>query len=384
MSHTAFDREALRNMVRRFAESEVRPRTTEMVSTNALPRDLYQRCGELGVWRLNVPVEHGGDGKGLTEAVIVMEELARVSPALALTVEIGIVSLPLLLESAARSFAASVMSGDTVIAAGSTDPTGQRNTAEWGALARDDDDSYVLNGTRLYVTNASECDLFSVSGLDDTGQMRKFYVDVTTATGVEIAEPDRKHGMAGNGGATITLTDCRVPKPMSTAFSIGSSEYYYYVYCLCAAEALGAMQGVFDAARAFLLERTSDFAPIASKQAVAHKLARLRLQIEMARSLVYDAATTYDDAVSRGEIPDAGWHLKAEAAKVCVSEIAHDVATECIVLHGGLGYHDPELHRFVGDALCYRIMDLTNEIHLDNVATLIGLPTDPRRAHGDG
>ena len=369
--------ESLRLRAREFAEAEVRPRVREMVESNAFQRDLYRRCGELGFWRLNVPVEHGGDGKGLTEASIVLHELARVSPALALSVEIGMVSLPLLVTAPARKYAEDVMNGAIVIAAGSSDPSGQNNSAEWDVFAREDGDDYVLNGTRLYVTNAEACDLFSVSGLDENRRMMKFYVRKSECRGFETLGADLKHGMAGTGGGTITLTDCRVPKEMTAAFAIGTSPYYYYyyyVYCLCVAQALGCMEGIFEQTCGYLSSRTSGFAPLVDLQSVSHKLAAMRLQIEMARSLVYDATTMYDEALADGgpESLDA-WSLKAEAAKICVSRIAAEVTTECMILHGGRGYHDPELHHYVGDALTYRIMDMTNEIHLDNVARLMGL-----------
>jgi alkylation response protein AidB-like acyl-CoA dehydrogenase len=365
---------ALRERVRHFAQSEVAPRISEVTETERFPRDLYQRCGELGFWRLNVPPENGGEGGGLTEACIVMEELARVSPALSLSVEIGIVSLPMLLTTGAARYAEAVMSGDLVIAAGSTDPKGQNNSAEWDIFAREEGDDYLLNGTRLFVTNAQECDLFSVSGLDESRRMRKFYVPVREVEGVTIKPAHGKYGMAGSGSGTIKLTNCRIPKGLSATFAIGTSAYYYYVYCLCAAEALGCMQGAFDLTIERVKSRRSNFTPLAELQAIAHKVSRLALRIEMARSLVYDAATMYDAALADGSTEALeAWSLKAEAAKVCVSEIANDVTTACVVLHGGLGYHDRRIHHFAGDALCYRIMDMTNEIHLDNVARTLGL-----------
>jgi glutaryl-CoA dehydrogenase (non-decarboxylating) len=368
------EQQLLRSTVQTFAETEVRPRVPEMTATNAFPRDLYKRCGELGLWRRNVPVDRGGTGGGLTEACIVMEELARVSPALALSVEIGIVSLPMLMATNAAVYAEGIMSGDMVIAAGSTDPKGQNNAAEWDVFAREEEDTYVLNGTRLYVTNASDCDLFSVSGLDEGRRMKKFYVPTKDVRGVKVDQVHGKYGMAGSGSGTITLENCRVPKEMSASFKVGTSAYYYYVYCLCAAEALGCMEGLFDQTCRHVKSRTSNFAPLASMQAINHKLVKLKLKIEMARSLVYDASTMYDEALADGSTERLDeWSLKAEAAKVCVSEIATEVTTECVVLHGGMGYHDVALHHFAGDALCYRIMDMTNEMHFDNVARTIGL-----------
>ncbi len=326
------EQELIRQTVREFAEEEVRPRVADMVKTNQFPRDLYKRCGDLGFWRLVVPEDLGGAGKGLTEACIVMEELARVSPALSLSlsVEIGLVSLPALIKTPAVKYAEGLMSGDIVIGAGSTDPKGQSNSEEWDVFARRDGNEWVLNGTRLYVTN----------------------------------------------GGTIVLKDCRVPEEMTSLFKIGTSAYYYYVYCLCAAEALGCMEGLWEETVEFTKMRTHDFKPIASMQAVSHKLVqmKLKMEMEMARSLIYDATTMYDEYLADGSTERLNeWSIKAGAAKICVSELAADITTECLILHGGLGYHSPELHHFVGDALDYCIMDRTNEIHLDDIAKTLGI-----------
>lgn len=370
------EQELIRQTVREFAEEEVRPRVADMVKTNQFPRDLYKRCGDLGFWRLVVPEDLGGAGKGLTEACIVMEELARVSPALSLSlsVEIGLVSLPALIKTPAVKYAEGLMSGDIVIGAGSTDPKGQSNSEEWDVFARRDGNEWVLNGTRLYVTNGGACDLFSVSGLDEDRKMRKFYVMKKDVTGFDNSQVDWKYGMAGTAGGTIVLKDCRVPEEMTSLFKIGTSAYYYYVYCLCAAEALGCMEGLWEETVEFTKMRTHDFKPIASMQAVSHKLVQMKLKMEMARSLIYDATTMYDEYLADGSTERLNeWSIKAGAAKICVSELAADITTECLILHGGLGYHSPELHHFVGDALDYCIMDRTNEIHLDDIAKTLGI-----------
>lgn len=364
----------IRQTVREFAENEVRPRVVDMVKTNQFPRDLYKRCGELGFWRLNIPVENGGAGMGMVEANIVMEELARVSPALALSVEIGIVGFPLLPGTAMEQYLEPLMSGDLVICGAASDPKGQSNQAEWTPMAVSDGDDYILNGTKCYVTNAAGVDVAGVNCLTDEGEIRKIFVFKEMCPGIDNSQIDQKYGMAGTGGGTLVFKDCRVPKALSVPTAIGTSVYYYTIYAACAAEALGCAEGIFEKAVEFCKLRTHDFKPLSEMQAVRHKLAQMKAKLEVARSAVYDVSFTYDAIKESGDQKQLDeWAIKAESIKVWVSEMAVDIATECCILHGGMGYHDPAIHHYVGDSLCYTIMDLTNEIHYDNMARLMGL-----------
>jgi len=363
----------LRNTVREFAENEVAPRMPEILKTNEFPRNLYKRAGELGFWRLNIPEKHGGFGKGMVETCIVMEELAKVSPAMSLVVEIGIVDIPLLLEEPALyKYLEPCMSGDKILSGAATDPKGQSNSAEWEPLAVKDGNEWVLNGTRLYNTN-NLSDIHMTLGLTQDREMKAFFIEKGTP-GYDNSRVDLKYGMAGSGGGTTIYKDCRIPLEMACNVGIGDSQFYYRIYNNCAAEALGCAEGILEKTIKFCKLRTHDFKPLTSLQVVSQKLGYLRTLVEVAHSAVYDAATMFDELCKNHDPElERAWAIKAESIKLFVSETAVKVATECIKLHGGMGYHNPELHHYVGDAMCYCIMDLSNDIHWDNLALLMGL-----------
>jgi butyryl-CoA dehydrogenase len=264
------------------------------------------------------------------------------------------------------------MSGDKILSGIATDPTGQSNGAEWGTFAVRQGDEYVLNGTRLYGTN-NLADIAMILGFNQDREMKAYFIEKGTP-GFDNSNVAVKYGMAGQGGGTSVFKDCHIPIDMACNAGIGDSQFYYRIYNNCAAEALGCAEGILEKTIEFCKNRTHDFKPLTNLQVVAQKLGYLRTRVDVAHSAVYDAATMFEELCKN---PDPAlereWGIKTESIKLYVSETAVEVATECIKLHGGLGYHSPDLYHYVGDAMCYCIMDLSNDIHWDNLAMLMGL-----------
>lgn len=374
------EQKVLRASIREFAENELAPRVPEMLKNNAFPRDLYNRFGELGFFRVGLPKEVGGVGGGQVEICIIMEELARISAGFALSCELAYSNIPCFLQEQALidKYLEPVISGKMVLSSGATDPVGQANTPEWGVMLTKTEDSegYYVNGTRFYGTNNQPSDLVIGYGKNEEGQVCAFIVEDGTP-GWEHDDAPVKLGCAGQGGGTCTFKNVRIPKEYVTPTEIGTSEGYYIVYNACAAEALGNMKGIFEKAVAWLQTRTANFVPLIEHKGVAYKVAYLKTLIELADTMVYDTASLRDAFVATGDpaIGDA-WHMKAEACKVRVSEIGVEVCKECVKLFGGLGYHDVNLYHHLGDAMDYTIMDQTNEIHFDAILRLMGLNKD--------
>ncbi|HWQ74456.1 MAG TPA: acyl-CoA dehydrogenase family protein [Syntrophomonas sp.] len=376
--HLNEEQKLLQQTVREFAEKELGPRVPQMLATNELPLDLYKRVGELGFWRVNVPVELGGAGLGQTGLCIVLEELARVSPAFGLTCEIPLVSLPIILQEEAliKKYLEKVMNGDLVMCYAATDPKGLPNAAEWDVTFTKDGDGYRVNGTKMYVTNNSHAGLSLVVGLDEKREQAVAFVegDMPGHIHNDVAT---KIGMAGTGGGTCHYNNVYIPAENLTWYipeGGTTSDSFYSVYNGCAAEALGCMKGIFQKTVEYCKNRTNNFKPLTDMQAVSYKLAEMQTIIEMCDSMVYGAAQLCDAYNASGDPElEAAWHLKSESVKVRVSEFGMSVATECLKLHGGLGYHDPNIYHYLGDSLDYAIMDLTNEIHFASISDLMGL-----------
>jgi alkylation response protein AidB-like acyl-CoA dehydrogenase len=363
-----------RRSVREFAQTELAPAVAEILSTGKVPPKLYKRAGELGYLGVNCPEEFGGAGLGQVEACILFEELARVCPGYALSLEIIIVSNNIIRQSGALTakYLSRLLAGDSTLGSGATPPEGQPNVAEHVTFLKRTEGGYVANGTRHYGTN-SDADVVYCLGLDEDGNTKAAFFE-RGWSGFEQHPPAKKLGMAGNSGGTMVFEDVFVPDENITEMAIGTSETYYQVYNGCAAEALGCAKGLFERTVEFAKTRTHDFKPLTEMSAVAYKLAELQSKIKMCESMVYDCAC-FEDEWDRtlDEQIQAEWFLVAESNKVRVSEMLVDVTVECLKLHGGLGYHDPMVWHYVGDSLNYCIMDITNEIHYGYIASLMGL-----------
>lgn len=362
--------------VRQFANEELEPRVKEMVETNKFPRDLYKRAGELGFWRVNIKEELGGLGLGIVESCIVMEELCKVSPAFGLVVEIGVNDLMFLEDNPAlHKYLEPCMAGDMVHSAGATPATGQSNAAERSVGAVRDGDDYVLNGTYYYITNNNGGDpmLCEILAKCEDGSIRGFFFTDKTP-GYEHTHQDWKLGQAGTGGGTAILTDVRVPAEETIPSGVGLSPFYFIIYTHFGAEALGASEGFLAKTIDYCQNRILNGKPMTQMQVVAHKLAYLQSRVDALHSMVYDCASTYDYLQ---ENPDPAledeFMRRAESLKVFSGEIAAEVARECMKLYGGIGYHSPEIWHYFGDMEDYSIMDLTTDIHWDQLVTLMHL-----------
>lgn len=362
----------VQNTVRTFAQTEVAEKMPELLK-NGWSRELYSRVGELGFWRLPIPEEFGGLGKGMVESCMVMEELAKVSPGVALQVEIGINDFAQLLDFPAPrdKYLEGLMSGELVHSAIGTETVGQNNVPEWPTTIVRDGDEFIINAHKLYGTNQKWGDVCMLVAVDEDRNCWYVWVEGDTP-GFTHDHVYKKLGMAGSGGGYADFKDCRVPVEMAIPSSVGADEQYFIFYAHCAAEALGCMEGIFERAVDFCKVRTSNFKPVAELQGVRYKLAALKMQIEACHSMVYDMATLYDEYKATGDQQALkAFMTKSLAAKIFVSKTGVEVSAECMRLHGGLGYHDPNIAHFVGDSLGYMIMDISDDIHYGNLANLI-------------
>jgi glutaryl-CoA dehydrogenase (non-decarboxylating) len=367
------DQIELRAKVRAFAREIVEPRRLEAFENPPFLMELNRLMGQAGIFRTVAPKSVGGAEMGTMGGVLVVEELARECPAVAIGAMMQMLfPLNMLMNPAVteRWFDRAV-NGEINVAVASTDPVGLANYAEQPEIAKRDGDDYVLNGVRYFSTQGIFADMVGVAGLFEN-DMHMFWID-TKQSGVKVT-PMPKMGMGAPWGC-FELTDVRVPSEFVNDLSFlvkdrvlinvaGAGKVStHYITAL----SLGIAEGVWEKTEAFLRKRTVRNQPLASMQALQHKLVRMRQNIEAGRSMLYDAAQLVD----AGQGDNVLDHLM----KPFVSEMAVDVAQECVTLHGGRGYQRSEgIEIYLRDAIGCLIGESTTDMHYSTVAYLLDLP----------
>lgn len=358
------EQQLIRQTVREFARDEIRPRFMEYDRSGEFPHELNRRCGELGFIGADVPEEFGGAGLELDSSLIILEEISKEMPALGCSMMVSM-TLPLFFVCGSnnehKKLIAPLLSGEKVGAIAQTDPAGVLNMPEWPVLAVKKGDEYILNGTKLFVTNASAADYFMVSGLCG-GKPCDFLVKKSTP-GFESGAADRKMGMNGAGNGSISLHDVHIPVSDKIVLT-GMTKNLAAGYLHMSSVALGCMEGAYEKTRAYLRVRTNKKQPVIEYQAAAHALARMKTRIEACRSFIDDAARL----VESGK-PDS---TLIRMVKVFVTDSAVDVTRECVQLYGGLGYcEDTGISHYMRDAMGTTIGDLTAPLQYDLIARFL-------------
>lgn len=363
----------LRGKVRAFARETVGPRRLEAYENPAFLKEMNRLMGEAGILRTFAPKSLGGDEMGVMAFAIVMEELSRESPAVAMSamIQMNIPANMVKTPAVADRWARRALAGETTVSFASTDPVGYANYTEHPDIGRREDDEFVLNGVRKFAGQGTFADVLGISGLVD-GNMHLFWVPADSP-GLQVS-PMPKMGI-GAPWARVELNDVRVPAEYVRDMSVlvkdrqlvdvtGASKISTHPI---SAMALGIAEGVWEKTDAFLRERTVRNEPLASMQALQHKLVRMRQNIEAGRSMLYDA-TQLVDAGQGDAVLD---HL----LKPFLTEMAVDVATTCMTLHGGRGYQRSEgIEIYLRDAAGLLIGDCTTDMHYSTVASILNMP----------
>jgi glutaryl-CoA dehydrogenase (non-decarboxylating) len=363
----------LRELARKFTIEEVAPRRLEADGGPEFLREINLRAGEFALPRTVAPEELGGRNLGQLGGVLVVEELARESGGVALSVMIQM-TFPIIMAlcpEAATRWLQGALDGKTNLCAAFSDPVGIANYSEHPDIAVRDGDEFVINCQRNYVTQGTFADVIGVAGVHD-GDFWMFWVPVDTP-GVSI-EPMRKMGVGAPWGG-ITLKDVRLPASLASDLSFvvkdreianvdgGAAASVVNI----SAWSLGLATGVHEKTVEFVKQRSVRGRPLGSLQAIQHKLVRQRERIEAARSMLYDAANARD----HGEGDSVLDHL----VKTFVSETAADVARDCVTIHGGRGYlKDAGIEIYLREAIGGLIAECSTDMHYSTVAHLMGLP----------
>ncbi len=371
---------ALRDTIREFAESEIAPLASEWDQKHIFPIDVIRKLGELGAMGVAIPEEYDGLGAGSLAQTVVVEELARIDSSVAVTVGVS-ASLgagPILTfgtKEQKKHWVPQIARGEILGAFASTEPEAGSDVQGAKTTARREKDSWLINGTKAFITNAgTEMSGFVIvtaqTVLEDGKTALSTFIVPNGTPGFEPQKPYHKLGWHASDTRELVFSDCRVPDeallgPLGKGAGI-------FLNALdggrigIAAISVGLAQGAFEQASAYAKERYAFGIPIGRHQAIYAKLADLQTQIEAARLLTYKAAA----------LKDAGKPITkiAAMAKLFASELAVRAAEESMQIHGGFGYiEESAVPRFYRDAKILTIGEGTSEINKYVIARQMGL-----------
>ncbi|WP_077623476.1 acyl-CoA dehydrogenase [Sediminibacillus massiliensis] len=361
------EQEMLRTMVRNFAKKEVEPTAVERDEEERFDRAIFDKMAELGLTGIPWPEQYGGIGADYVSYVIAVEELSRVcaSTGVTLSAHISLASWPLFKygsEQQKQTFLKELASGEKLGAYALSEPGAGSDVASMKTVAKAEDDEYILNGNKVWITNGGVADIYIVFAKTDqsAGHRGISALVVEKGTpGFSFGKKERKLGIRSSPTTELIFENCRIPKrnllgKEGEGFKIAMSTLDGGRNGI-AAQALGIAQGALDAAVDYAKEREQFGKPIASNQGISFKLADMATEIEAARLMTYQAAWLESEGKPYG---------KASAmSKLFAGDAAMRITTDAVQVFGGYGYtKDYPVERYMRDAKITQIYEGTNEI----------------------
>jgi butyryl-CoA dehydrogenase len=370
------DQILIRDTVRQFMETEMRPILREYERNEKFPAEEIRRLGELGCCGMLIPDEWGGAGTDTVSYSLMLEEVARVdaSTAVALSVTNSVVCVPILKAGAdaqKKKYLTRLAKGEMLGAFCLTEPQAGSDAAGIQTRATRDGDQYLLNGTKAWVTNGGVAGLYLIFAKTDPNAgsrgISAFLVQ-PDFPGFRISRYEDKMGLRLSRSAEISLQDCRVPvenrlgeegQGLRIAFeSLDGGRVGI------ASQSVGLAQGALEAAAKYAKQRKTFGQPIADYQAIQWMLADMQTEIEAARQLTHYAAWMRDSGA-----PAAKTGAQGSKAKLYASEMANRVAYKAVQIHGSSGYsRETDVERYYRDARVLTIYEGTSEIQRTVIA----------------
>ncbi|MBP1960972.1 acyl-CoA dehydrogenase [Paenibacillus aceris] len=357
----------IRAMVRDFAKNEIEPTAAERDEEERFDRALFDKMGELGLTGIPWPDAYGGIGSDFVTYAIVVEELSKAcaSTGVMLSVHTSLVSWAMYkygTEAQKLKFLHPLAQGKKLGAYSLTESGSGSDAGAMKTTAFKDGDSYVLNGSKLFVTNGGEADVYIVFAMTDAQNKKRgcsAFIVEKGASGFIFGRKEKKLGIRSSPTLELRFENCRVP-----AENLLGEEGEGFRIAMksldggrigIAAQALGIAQAALDASVAYAKQRKQFGKPIGEQQAIAFKLADMATKIEAARLLTYQAAWKESQGLPYGK--------EAAIAKLFASDTAVGVSLEAVQIFGGYGYtKDYPVERYMRDAKVTQIYEGTNEI----------------------
>ncbi|WP_347550079.1 acyl-CoA dehydrogenase family protein [Pseudalkalibacillus hwajinpoensis] len=368
------DIEFLKTNIRNFVENEVEKVAMMIEREDRIPERIIEMSKDMGLFGLSIPEEYGGLGIGMVGKCALYEELGKTHNGFTTLIgahtgigSVGIVELGN--EEQKQKYLPDMASGKKIGAFALTEPSAGSNVSNLKTTAVKKGNKYILNGTKHYITNATEADVFTVMAATDPTKGAKgitSFIVEKDFPGFHVGAVEEKMGLKGSHSAELIFDNCEVHEE-NILGEVGKG----YVNALkilangragLAARNLGSSQKLLDLSMAYVQERVQFGVPIIEHQAVAHMVAEMGVEIEALRSFTYRVAWMVDQ----------GEKIIKEAAmlKLYGSEVYNRVADKALQVHGGIGYiSDYPIERYFRDARITRIYEGTSEIQKNIIAS---------------
>ncbi|KON86080.1 acyl-CoA dehydrogenase [Sporosarcina globispora] len=361
------EHEMIRKMVRDFAKNEVAPTAAERDEEERFDREIFDKMAELGLTGIPWPEEYGGIGSDYLAYCIAVEELSRVcaSTGVTLSAHTSLAGWPIFKfgsEEQKHKYLKPMAQGEKIGAYGLTEPGSGSDAGGMRTTARLEGDHYVLNGSKIFITNGGIADIYVVFALTDPASKHKGTTAFIVEAGFEgfsVGKKEKKLGIRSSPTTEIIFEECKVPVE-NVLGSVGEG-FKIAMMTLdggrngIAAQAVGIAQGALDASVEYAKERHQFGKPIAAQQGIGFKLADMATSIEASRLLTYQAAWLESEGLPYGK--------ESAMSKLLAGDTAMKVTTDAVQIFGGYGYtKDYPVERFMRDAKITQIYEGTQEI----------------------
>ena len=357
----------IRDMVRKFSKTEIEPFVDELDFKEKFPNDLVKKMGQLGLMGMIIPNKYGGAGLDMISFVTAIIELAKVDASIAITMaaHTSLGSLPILLygsEEQKKQYLPKLASGEILGAFGLTEPNAGSDAGGTKTKAILDGNNYIVNGGKIFITNAGEASVLSFTSLiEENGKNMGIgaFIIPTNIEGLEIGKKEKKMGWRSSDTRQIFFKNMCIPR--SSILGNPGNGFKKFLKTLVSgrisigALSVGTAIGSYQKALKYSLQREAFGKKINQFQSISFKLADMATKIEASKLLVYNAAWLKDQGVDVIK--------QAAMAKLFSSEIAMEVTSDSIQVMGGNGYvREGQVERFFRDAKILEIGEGTSEI----------------------
>ena len=368
--------EMVRTLFKEFSEKEVKPLAQEVDETEVFPRVTVEKMAKAGFMGIPIPKEYGGQGADVLTYAMCVEELSKVcgTTGVIVSAHTSLCCDPILTfgtEEQKQKYLVPLAKGEKLGAFGLTEPGAGTDAQGQQTKAVLDGDEWVLNGSKIFITNGKEADvyvIFAVTGMiEKRGKMMKeisaFIVEKGTP-GFTFGTKENKMGIRGSSTYELIFTDCRIPK--ENMLGAQGKGFNIAMHTLdggrigIAAQALGLAEGALDRTVEYVKERKQFGRTIGAFQNTQFQLADMATKTKAAQFMVYAAACKKDEYTKN---PKVSYSVEAAQAKLCAAEVAMEVTTKAVQLHGGYGYiREYDVERMMRDAKITEIYEGTSEV----------------------
>ncbi|ROQ90633.1 acyl-CoA dehydrogenase family protein [Desulfosoma caldarium] len=361
------EQKMIQELAEQIAREKIRPMRAQLDEAEEFPTDILKTLAQSDLFGVYIPEEYGGLGGGILENCLAVEQLARACIGVATSFAAsGLGAYPILLygsEAQKAAYLPDIAAGKRLAAFAVTESGAGSDVTAIRTTAIKDGNFYVLNGTKQWITNGGEADIYSVLAVTDKTKGPRgasFFIVEKGDPGFSFGKKEKKLGIRASATRELVFQDCRIPKDRligreGMGFIIAMKTFDKSRPGI-GALGVGLAQGALDIAVEYARKRIQFGKPIITFQAIQHKLADMAIKTEAARALIYCAARHLDT-----DPPDAG--KVAAMCKVFASDTAMEVTTEAVQILGGYGYmRDYPVEKMFRDAKILQIYEGTNEI----------------------